>query len=44
MKNIPSIIWYGIIARLLMRNAKIVARSVEAKYFVKNIVRIQIQM
>lgn len=36
MKKIPSKIWYGIIARLFMQNAKVVARSVEAKDFVKN--------
>lgn len=35
MKKILSRIWYGIIARLFMRNAKVVARSVEAKDFVK---------
>lgn len=35
MKKIPSKIWYGIIARLCMRKAKIVARSVEARDFVK---------
>ena len=35
MKKIPSKIWYGAIARLFMRNAKVVARSVEARDFVK---------
>lgn len=35
MKKIPSKVWYGIIARLFMRNAKVVARSVEARDFVK---------
>lgn len=35
MKKIPSKIWYGVIARLFMRNAKVVARSVEARNFVK---------
>ena len=35
MKRIPSKIWYGVIARLFMRNAKVVARSVEARNFVK---------
>lgn len=35
MKKIPSKIWYGIIARLFMQNAKVVARSVEARDFVK---------
>lgn len=44
MKKIPSKFWYGVVARLFMRNAKVVARSVETKDFVKNIVRIQIQM
>ena len=44
MKKILSKILYGIIARLFMRNANVVARLVETKDFVKNIVRIQIQM
>lgn len=35
MKKLPSKIWYGVIARLFMRNAKVVARSVEARDFVK---------
>lgn len=35
MKQIPSKVWYGIIARILMRNAKVVARSIEARDFVK---------
>lgn len=35
MKKIPSKIWYGIEARIFMRNAKIVARSIEARDFVK---------
>lgn len=35
MKRIPSKIWYGVLARLFMRNAKVVARSVEARNFVK---------
>lgn len=35
MKKIPSKIWYGVIARIFMRNAKVVARSVEARNFVK---------
>ena len=35
MKRIPSKIWYGVVARLFMRNAKVVARSVEARNFVK---------
>ena len=35
MKRIPSKIWYGFITRLFMRKAKIVARSVEARDFVK---------
>lgn len=35
MKKIPSKIWYGAIARIFMRNAKVVARSVEARDFVK---------
>lgn len=35
MKRIPSKIWYRFITRLFMRKAKIVARSVEARDFVK---------
>ena len=35
MKKIPSKIWYGVIAKIFMRNAKVVARSVEARNFVK---------
>lgn len=35
MKQIPSKIWYGFIARFFMRNAKIVARSIEARDFIK---------
>ena len=35
MKKIPSKVWYGVIARLFMKNAKIVARSVEARDFAK---------
>lgn len=35
MKKIPSRVWYGIVARIFMRNAKVVARSVEARDFVK---------
>lgn len=34
-KQIPSRVWYGMIARFFMRNAKIVARSVEAKKFIE---------
>ncbi|QBE98771.1 Alpha-monoglucosyldiacylglycerol synthase [Blautia producta] len=35
MKKVPSKIWYGIVARFLMKNAKVVARSAEARDFVK---------
>ncbi len=35
MKQIPSHIWYGIIARIWMKNARIVARSEQAKQFIK---------
>lgn len=35
MKKIPSRVWYGIVARIFMRNAKVVARSVKARDFVK---------
>ena len=35
MKQIPSKIWYGFIAHVFMRNAKIVARSIEARDFIK---------
>ena len=35
MKKIPSKIWYGIIARIFMRNAKVIARSIAARDFVK---------
>lgn len=34
MKKIPSKIWYGIIARYLMKNVKVVARSFEAREFI----------
>lgn len=34
MHKIPSKIWYGIIAKSLMKNAKVVARSQEAKEFI----------
>lgn len=34
MKQLPSKIWYGIIARLLMKNALVVARSSEARQFI----------
>ena len=43
MKKLPSKIWYNIVARFLMRNVKVVARSEEAKSFIKNIVGILIQ-
>ena len=33
-KQIPSKVWYGVVARIFMRKAKIVARSVEAKKFI----------
>lgn len=39
MKQIPSRIWYGIIARVFMRNAKIAARSLEARDFIKRYCR-----
>lgn len=35
MKKIPSKVWYGIVARLFMRDAKVVARSAKARDFVK---------
>lgn len=35
-KQIPSKIWYGIVARVFMKNAKIVPRSVEAREFIGN--------
>lgn len=34
LKKIPSKIWYSVIARLFMKNAKIVARSIEARNFI----------
>jgi 1,2-diacylglycerol 3-alpha-glucosyltransferase len=39
MKTIPSKIWYGFVARIFMRNAKIVARSVEARDFIRQYCR-----
>ena len=38
-KCIPSKFWYGVIARILMKNARIVARSVEAKKFIEKYCR-----
>lgn len=35
MKQVPSKVWYGIVARFFMRKAKVVARSLEARDFVK---------
>ena len=35
MKKISTKIWYGVLARLFMQNAKVVARSVEARNFMK---------
>ena len=35
MNKVPSKIWYGIVARFLMKNAKVVALSAEARDFVK---------
>lgn len=35
LKKIPSKIWYGFIARVFMKNVKIVARSNEARNFIK---------
>lgn len=35
MKQIPSKVWYGVIARILLRHAKIVARSIEARNFIR---------
>ena len=35
LKKIPSKFWYGLIARFFMKNAKIVARSIEARDFIK---------
>lgn len=34
-KRIPSKLWYGVIAQLFMKNARIVARSIEAKRFIE---------
>lgn len=34
LKQIPSKVWYGFIARFFMRNAKVVARSIEARSFI----------
>lgn len=34
LRKIPSKIWHNVIARFLMRNAKVVARSVEARNFI----------
>lgn len=34
MKQLPSKIWYGVIARLLMKDALVVARSSEARQFI----------
>lgn len=34
MKQLPSIIWYNFVARLLMRRARVVARSEKAREFV----------
>lgn len=39
MKKLPSKIWYNIVARFLMRNVKVVARSEEAKSFIKKYCR-----
>lgn len=39
MKKIPSKIWYGFIARFFLGEAKIVARSNEARYFIKHYCR-----
>lgn len=35
LKQIPSEIWYGFIARFFTRNAKIIACSIEARNFIK---------
>lgn len=34
LRGIPSHIWYNVIARICMRNTRVVARSVEAKDFI----------
>lgn len=39
MKQIPSKFWYGVIARLFFRNARIVARSIEARTFISRYCR-----
>lgn len=39
MKKIPSKIWYGYVARYLMRDAHVVARSIEAQTFIKKYCR-----
>ena len=39
MKKLPSKIWYNIVARFLMRNVKVVARSEESKSFIKKYCR-----
>lgn len=39
LKKIPSKIWYGVIARIFMKNIKVVARSREAQTFISNYCR-----
>lgn len=39
MKQIPSKIWYNIVARFCMRNARVVARSTQARDFIKKYCR-----
>lgn len=36
MHKLPSKIWYNVVARFGMRNAKVVARSVEAREFIRS--------
>lgn len=35
MHKVPSVVWYNLIARFLMKNARVVARSVEARSFIR---------
>lgn len=35
MHRVPSVVWYNLIARFLMKNARVVARSVEARSFIR---------
>lgn len=39
MKQIPSKVWYGMVARIFMKNSKIVARSIVAREFIRQYCR-----